>query len=231
AKDPVHRKWDLDQLTFAMVYEYSERFVMPLSHDEVVHGKGSMLQKMPGDTWQKFANLRLLLTYQFTRPGKKLLFMGTELAPWQEWNHDVSLDWDLLADPAHARFSRFLTDLGQLYRRQPELWEQDHESAGFQWVVSDDRENSVVAYLRRAGDKHLVVLLNLTPVPREPYRIGVPATGSYEVVFSSDRGEYGGSDYEILDRVETEPIESHGRAQSIELKVPALGALLLASVS
>jgi 1,4-alpha-glucan branching enzyme len=226
-KEPVHRRWHQDQLTFAMIYEYSERFVMPLSHDEVVHGKGSLLNKMPGDVWQKFANLRLLLTYQFTRPGKPLLFMGTELAPWDEWSHDHSLPWHLADEPMRAGFDRFMVELGRLYRESPPLWRRDHEPEGFAWIDCTDRDNSVISYQRRAEEGHAVVVLNLTPVPRANYRIGVPAGGRYQLRFSSDDREYGGSEYEIDRSAEAEPVAYHGHGQSVLLSLPPLSALVL----
>jgi 1,4-alpha-glucan branching enzyme len=225
--DPVYRSHHHDQLTFAMMYEYSERFIMPLSHDEVVHLKRSLLDKMPGDLWQKFANLRLLLAYQYARPGKALNFMGTELAPWSEWNHDVSLDWHLAGDPIRAELQQYAGDLGALYRATPALWRDDHTPAGFRWIVVDDRQNSVLAFERRAGDDHVVVVLNFTPVPREYYRIGVPRAGTYRQALSSDDRRYGGSEWETPERVHTEPSPSHGFAQSVLLRIPPLGALFL----
>ncbi len=227
-RDPVHRKWHLDQLTFAMLYEHSERFVMPLSHDEVVHGKGSLLSKMPGDEWQKFANLRLLLAYQYTRPGKQLLFMGTELAPYDEWNHDASLDWHLADDPLRSGFARFLQDLATCYRERPELWRGDYDEDGFAWIDCDDRENSVISYVRRDGNDHLVVVLNLTPVPRDDYRIGAPAAGRYDKLFCSDDPAYGGSGHGGETSHEVEPLPFHGFPQSLRLAVPPLAALILA---
>ncbi len=227
-KDAIHRRWHLDQLTFAMLYEYSERFLMPLSHDEVVHGKGSLLNKMPGDEWQKFANLRLLLTYHYTRPGKQLLFMGSELAPNNEWHHDTSLDWHLQDDPLRSGLAHFLGSLGRLYRSSPALWRDDHEPHGFAWIDCNDRENTVVSYVRRAGDEHLVVVLNFTPVPREEYRIGVPAAGRYVVTLSSDDPEFGGSQFETHQTVESEAIHFHGYPQSLRLRLPPLGGLVLA---
>jgi len=227
SRDPVHRRFHHDQLTFAMLYEYSERFVMPLSHDEVVHLKGSLLEKMPGDEWQKLANLRLLLGYMFTRPGKKLVFMGTELAPWAEWNHDASLDWHLRDDPRRAAFGRYVTRLAALYRQEPVLWREDPSWDGFAWIDVADRENSVLSYVRRSGGSHGVVILNLTPVPRERYRIGVPAAGRYERLLSSDDLEWGGTGYGAIAAVDTEPAPFHGYPQSIELTLPPLGALLL----
>ncbi|NIR46774.1 MAG: 1,4-alpha-glucan branching protein GlgB [Gemmatimonadetes bacterium] len=230
-RDPVYRHWHLGQLSFAMLYEYSERFVMPLSHDEVVHGKGSLLDRMPGDVWQKFANLRLLLTYQYTRPGKQLLFMGTELAPWREWNHDTSLDWHLAEDPMRATFGHFLEELGAMYTRTPALWRQDHEPAGFDWIECHDRDNSIVSYTRWDGDDHVVVVLNLTPAPRDDYRIGVPVAGNYALRFCSDEKRYGGSDYRLPDNFATEPVAFHGHEQSIRLHVPPLGGIVLVPIS
>lgn len=227
-KEPVHRRWHQDTLTFAMIYEYSERFMMPLSHDEVVHGKGSVLNKMPGDVWQKFANLRVLLTYQYTRPGKMLLFMGTELAPWDEWSHDHSLPWHLSDDPMRAAFDRFLAELGRLYRELPPLWQRDHEPEGFAWIDCSDRDNCVISYQRRSDDGHAVVILNLTPVPRDDYRVGVPEAGSYEVRFCSDAREYGGSEYDTVGAVETQAVPYHGHEQSVSLPLPPLCATVLA---
>jgi 1,4-alpha-glucan branching enzyme len=226
--DPVHRRFHHDQLTFAMLYEYSERFIMPLSHDEVVHLKGSLFAKMPGDDWQRLANLRLLLTYMFTRPGKKLLFMGTELASWNEWNHETSLDWHLRADDSRAAFERFVARLGQLYRHEPALWRDDASWEGFSWIDVSDKENSVVAFVRRAGQSHVVVVLNLTPVPRERYRLGVPVGGWYERLLSSDDLEWGGSGFGEVKGVASEDTPFHGHAQSIELTLPPLGGVVLA---
>ena len=228
SRDPVHRRFHHDQLTFAMLYEYSERFVMPLSHDEVVHLKGSLLEKMPGDEWQQLANLRLLLGYMFTRPGKKLVFMGTELAPWSEWNHDTSLDWHLRDDPRRAAFGRYVTRLATLYRQETALWREDPSWDGFAWIDVADRENSVLSYVRRAGGAHVVVVLNLTPVPRERYRIGVPASGHYERLLSSDDLEWGGSGFGAIAGVDTEPSPFHGYPQSIEITLPPLSVLVFA---
>ena len=226
-KDSVHRKYHHDQLTFAMLYEYSERFIMPLSHDEVVHGKGSLLHKMPGDEWQQLANLRALLTYQYTRPGKQLLFMGTEIAADREWNHDESLGWHLVEDPNRAALVRFLADLGTFYRESPCLWRGDVDPEGFAWIDCNDRENSVFSYVRREGTDHALIVLNLTPVPREKYRVGTPLSGQYVERFSSDRREYGGSDFETLAQLETEPIPWHGQPQSLLLRLPPLAVLVL----
>jgi 1,4-alpha-glucan branching enzyme len=228
SKEPIHRRWHHDQLTFAMLYEYSERFLMPLSHDEVVHGKGSLLSKMPGDVWQKFANLRLLLAYQWTRPGKQLVFQGTELAPWREWNHDEGLEWSLAEDPPRAGLARWLEDLGRLYRASPALWRADHDPSGFSWIDCSDRDNSILAYVRRDGDAHVLVVLNLTPRPHESYRIGAPAPGAYVERLSSDRAEYGGSGWPTAGRVDAQPVPWHGLPWSLDLRIPPLAALVLA---
>jgi 1,4-alpha-glucan branching enzyme len=228
SKDPVHRSYHHDQLTFGMLYEHTERFINPLSHDEVVHGKGPLLAKMPGDRWQKFANLRLLLTYQYTRPGKKLLFMGTELAPDREWDHTTSLDWHLTHDPTRQAFERFFEDLGRLYRDTAALWRRDPDPEGFAWIDCSDRQQSVMSFVRDDGKEHVVVVLNLTPVPREDYRIGAPAAGSYVERFSSDDRRYGGSEFETLAHIDTEPVPSHGHPQSMRLRLPPLGVLVLA---
>jgi 1,4-alpha-glucan branching enzyme len=225
--DPVFRSYNQDRLTFAMVYEYTERFIMPLSHDEVVHLKKSLLSKMPGDEWQRFANLRLLLAYQYTRPGKKLLFMGTELAPSTEWNHDVPLSWKLGDEPMRAGFATFLRELGHVYSDRPELWRDDYDPSGFAWIDVADRTNSVVSYVRRSGDAHAVVVLNLTPVPRENYLIGVPAAAPYAVALSTDDPRFGGSGYPSRDRMVPEPTFTHGYPQSLALTLPPLGALIL----
>jgi len=229
-RDPVHRRFHQDRLTFAMLYEYSERFIMPLSHDEVVHLKGSLLQKMPGDEWQKLANLRLLLAYMFTRPGKKLLFMGAELAPWSEWSHDTSLDWHLAEDPARKGFMAFVGRLNAIYTPEPAFWRDDHTWEGFGWIDVADRDNSVISYVRRSGDRHVVVALNLTPVPRERYRIGMPAGGRYEKLVSSDDIEWGGSGFAPFEAIESEASPFHGFSHSAELSLPPLGAVVLSPV-
>jgi 1,4-alpha-glucan branching enzyme len=229
-REPVHRRYHQDELSFAMVYEYSERFVNPLSHDEVVHGKGSLLEKMPGDLWQKFANLRALLAYQFTRPGKALLFMGSELAPHSEWNHDRSLDWHLAEDPPRRGLARYLEDLGRLYRETPCLWRGDPDPEGFAWIDASDRENSVYAYLRRDAGEQVAVVLNLTPVPRRDYRIGVPRSGRWRLQLSSDDARYGGSGFASAAEVASEGEALHGQAQSLRLDLPPLSALVLAPV-
>lgn len=233
--DPVFRSHHNEKITFGMVYEHSERFLMPLSHDEVVHGKGSLLNKMHGDEWQRFANLRALLTYQFTRPGKQLLFMGTELASHAEWNHDGSLDWHLADDPRRRGLSQLLSRLNALYREHPCLWRGDPDASGFEWIVCEDRERSVFGYLRRWEDEHLLVILNLTPVPREGYRLGVPGAvadaelGAYRCLLDSDAAEFAGSGaLGEMRPVKIEAVAMHERECSIVVDLPPLGALLLA---
>jgi 1,4-alpha-glucan branching enzyme len=228
AKDPVHRRFHHDRLTFSMIYEYSEHFIMPLSHDEVVHGKGALLGKMPGDEWQQFANLRSLFAYQYTRPGKPLLFMGSELGTYREWNHDTSLDWHLESRPLNGGLVRFLADLGAVYRERSELWRGDPDADGFRWLDADDRDQSVYAYVRRDGDRVMIVLLNLTPVPRPDYRSGAPRPGRYAMVLSSDDPKYGGSGYGLAGALETEPVPWQHQPDSLRVALPPLGVVLLA---
>ena len=227
-KDPIHRRHHQDMLTFAMLYEYTERFIMPLSHDEVVHLKKSLLDKMPGDVWQKFANLRTLLLYQYTRPGKLLDFMGVELGTWREWNHDESLEWHLANQPMHGGLHFFVQQLGELYRTHSALWRNDHDPAGFQWIDVSDRENSVFSYVRRDGDQQVVVVLNMTPIPRDDYRIGAPEAGTWVQILSSDDPRFGGSGYNARTEVATDPSPFHGFPQSMRLKLPPLGGIVLA---
>jgi 1,4-alpha-glucan branching enzyme len=224
---PRNRKFHHDLITFGMLYEHSEHFIMPLSHDEVVHGKGSLLNKMPGDKWQKFANLRLLMAYMYTRPGKKHIFMGTELASGREWNHDSSLDWHLLQQEDHAQFLAFMRVLGTLYRETPAFWSNDHTGNEFSWIGVDDHNNSVFSYLRRDANSETIVVLNMTPAPHHNYRIGVPRAGSYEVVLNSDQRSYGGSDYGVPIMAHTEAEPLHGFPQSLQLTVPPLAVLVL----
>ncbi len=226
-KDSIHRSFHHNTLTFSMLYEYTENFILPLSHDEVVHGKGSLLSKMPGDRWQKFANLRLLLAYMYTHPGKKLLFMGTELAPDDEWNHDRGLDWNLQTDPVRQGFQRFFLDLSYLYRENPALWEWDHLPQGFSWIDCQDYQSSVVSYVRQGKGQHLVCLLNLTPVPRYNYRIGVPGRKIYREVMNSDSEFYGGSNVGNQGVIKVEPIPFHAYPQSVSLTLPPLACLIL----
>jgi 1,4-alpha-glucan branching enzyme len=228
ARDPSHRKYHHNELTFRGMYAWSERFVLPLSHDEVVYGKGSLLGKMPGDRWQKFANLRLLYAYLWSQPGKKLLFMGGELAQWNEWNHDSSLDWSLLDEPAHRQIQLTVGELNRLYCSEPALHELDTEPAGFQWVVPDDADQSVLVYerLSRNGQRVLCAL-NFTPVPRFNYRVGVPHAGLWSEIFNSDGKELGGSGQGNFGGVEATPVRAHGRDFSINLTLPPLGAVFM----
>jgi 1,4-alpha-glucan branching enzyme len=231
-RDPIHRCHHQGDLSFRMLYAFDENFVLPLSHDEVVHGKQSLLSQMPGDWWQKFANLRLLYGYQYTTPGKKLLFMGGELAQWVEWNHDSELDWKLTGHKYHDGMRRFVGDLNRIYRDHPALHETDCVPSGFSWIQCDDDENSVFAFVRHANDHddHVVIVMNCTPIPRENYRIGVPLSGHYVEILNSDASIYGGEDIGNLGRVKTDDTPSHDRAQSLRLTLPPLGILILKSV-
>lgn len=226
-RNPVHRGFHQNDLTFAMLYEYSESFIMPLSHDEMVHLKGSLYQKMPGDHWQRLANLRALLAYQVTRPGKSLLFMGTELATPSEWNHDHSLPWHLEQEPERAGFMAFMARLGALYQQLPALWQLDDDPHGFQWIDVSDKANSVLSYLRRGKDTHAVVILNLTPTPHAHYRIGVPDGDEYTCVLSSDGVQWGGSGFGGDEVVPADAVPYHGQQHSIEIALPPLSATVL----
>jgi len=228
-EDPVHRQYHFNLVTFSLMYAFSERFALPLSHDEVVHGKGSLAGKMPGDAWQKLANLKLALGYMWGHPGKKLLFMGGELGQWREWNESTALDWDLLGEPLHGGVQRFVRDLNHLYGRERALWEVDFSAEGFEWIDFHDVGNSVVSFVRRGrnpGDE-LVFVCNFTPVPRTGYRLGLPRAGRYAEVLNSDAESYGGSNVGNGGGVETEPVPEHGRAQSALLTLPPLGFLVL----
>ncbi len=233
SRDPIYRKYHHNELTFRLLYAFNENFVLPLSHDEVVHGKGSLLAKMPGDDWQKFANLRLLYGYQYTQPGKKLLFMGAEIAQWREWNHETSLDWHLLQYPPHDGIRRWLQDLNHLARREPALYELDCSPDGFEWIDCNDAENSVLAYLRKSrhSGEELLVVCNFTPVPRQNYRVGVPAPGFWRELLNSDAREYGGSGWGNLGGVEAVPVPWHGRAWSVTLTLPPLAVVIFKRVT
>lgn len=225
--DPFFRKGAHDKLTFAMMYEYSERFVNPLSHDEVVHMKGSLLRKMPGDEWQRLANLRALIGYSLTRPGKSLFFMGIELGPWSEWNHDASLEWDLLDDPRRKGLDAFFAAAGALYRQHSCFWRHDHDPSGFAWVDVADKNQSVLSYARFDGHAHAMIVMNLTPVPRDHYRLGAPHAGRYRVALNSDAAEFGGSGYATSDVLETDGEAYHGFPQSLTVSLPPLSILVL----
>ncbi len=227
-RDPIHRRHHQADLTFGMLYAHSENFVLPLSHDEVVHGKHSLLSKMPGDAWQQRANLRLLYGFMYGHPGKKLLFMGAELAQWEEWDHQSELPWHLLNDPAHRGVYRWLCDLNQLYRRCAALHRTDVHPDGFEWIDCADAEQSVAAFVRRAaGEKPLIFAYNFTPVPRANYRLGLPVAGPYREVLNSDAEIYGGSGVGHGGWVHTEEVAGHGRPHSARLCLPPLGALVL----
>jgi 1,4-alpha-glucan branching enzyme len=227
ARDPVHRSYHHHQLTFRGVYQFHENFVLSLSHDECVHGKGSLLGKMPGDPWQQRANLRLLYAHQWLSAGKKLLFMGGELGQLREWNHDTSLDWHLADDPDHARIALLIGELNRLYRTLPAL-QRDADPAGFAWIVADDVRDSVLAFERRgARGEVAVAVFNFTPIPRHNYRIGVPRSGAWREVLNTDAVDLGGSGQGNGGVVEATPVASHGRPMSLNLTVPPLGALLL----
>jgi 1,4-alpha-glucan branching enzyme len=230
AQEPIHRRYHHHLMTFGMLYAFSERFILPLSHDEVVYGKRSLLGKMPGDDWQRFANLRAYLGFMWTHPGKKLLFMGGEIAQEREWNHDGQPDWELLDDPAHRGVQRLVRDLNRLYAAEPALYERDHEDAGFCWVVSDDQEQSVLAYLRMpAGNgPPLLSVSNFTPVPRNGYRIGVPEAGKWCALVNTDAACYGGSDF-AADRPDAtaELAPWHDQPASLELNLPPLATVVL----
>jgi 1,4-alpha-glucan branching enzyme len=229
-RDPIYRGHHHNELTFRAVYAFNENFMLPLSHDEVVHGKGSLIGRMPGDDWQKRANLRLLLAYQFLQPGKKLLFMGGELGQGAEWSHDGELEWGLLDDPGHAGLHRLVTDLNGLYRAEPALFGSDFDHRGFEWVEANDSGRSVLAFLRNdsggaGAAPSLLAVFNLTPVPRENYRLGVPWPGEWEEVLNTDAEPYGGSGLGNLGAVEAAPVPSHGRFHSLPLTLPPLAAV------
>jgi 1,4-alpha-glucan branching enzyme len=232
-KDPIHRKYHHDQLTFRAMYANSENYVLPLSHDEVVHGKGSLLWKMAGDPWQKYASLRLLYGYQWTLPGKKLLFMGGELGVWREWDHDQELDWAVGLHPAHAGIGRWLGDLNGAYRKHAALHRGDCEPWGFRWLVPDDREASVLAYLRLGApeDPPLIVIANFTPVPRDGYRIGAPRGGFWREILNSDADVYGGSGVGNRGGMQAEAVPHRGEAHSLVVTAPPLGIVVFAAES
>jgi 1,4-alpha-glucan branching enzyme len=228
SKEPVHRSYQHDTITFRMLYAFGENFVLPLSHDEVVHGKGSLLVKMPGDDWQRFANLRLLYAYQFAQPGKKLLFMGGELAQWSEWNHEAELDWGLLRYAPHEGVRRLVADLADLYRSRPALHELDLSPDGFEWIDASDREASVISFLRKdRSGRPVLFVANFTPVPRHRYRIGVPAGGWWTELLNTDAEVYGGSGQGNYGGLEADGVAMHGREHSLSLVVPPLGAVFL----
>jgi 1,4-alpha-glucan branching enzyme len=229
SKDPVYRKYHHGDLTFSLVYAFDEHFVLPLSHDEVVHGKGSLMGKMPGDEWQKHANLRLYFAYMYAHPGKKLLFMGGEFGQIREWNHDGQLDWYLLENPRHDGLRRLVADLNGLYRSLPALHELDCESAGFQWIDHADAEQGVLSFVRKGSDPadHVLVVCNMTPMVRQNYRIGVPASGRYEEVLNTDAGIYGGGNIGNQGAVAADDVPAHDFHTSLVLILPPLATTYL----
>jgi 1,4-alpha-glucan branching enzyme len=228
SEDPIHRQHHHEKMTFGLVYAFEENFVLPLSHDEVVHGKRSLLGRMPGDEWQKFANLRAYYGFMFGHPGKKLLFMGAEIAQVREWNHDASLDWQLLEKPLHKGVQSLVRDLNQVYRDVPALHQLDFSSEGFEWVDWQDKQGSVFCWLRWASDGGFVVCIsNFTPILRTGYRIGVPKAGHYEELINTDSKDYGGSGVNMTATIISEKIEAHGRLQSLQLDLPPLATVIL----
>jgi 1,4-alpha-glucan branching enzyme len=227
-KDPVHRQWHHNQLTFSMVYAWSENYVLPISHDEVVHGKGSLAAKMPGDTWQRLANMRAALAYMWAHPGKQLLFMGCEFADDQEWSELRGLDWGLLGDPARAGVTRLVRDLNQVYRGEPALWSQDTKPDGFRWINADDAAGNAVSFIRYGSDgSMLVCLVNFSGAPHDGYRIGLPRPGTWLEVINTDADLYGGSGVGNLGAVHAEPVPHNDLPASATLRLPPLGALWL----
>ncbi len=229
AKDPMYRKYHHNEITFSMIYAFTENFMLPFSHDEVVYGKGSMINKMPGDEWQKFANLRLVYSYMFTHPGAKLLFMGCDFAQLSEWNFERSLDWHLTEYPNHQGIQKMVRDLNKLYRKEGALFEKQFEIHGFEWLDSNDWERSILTYLRRGYEETspILVILNMTPVPREEYKIGVPNEGTWNVIFNSDEEKYGGCNFQVFKSYSSLASESHGQEHSLTLNLPPLAALVL----
>jgi 1,4-alpha-glucan branching enzyme len=227
-EDPVHRRWHHNKLTFSLIYAFNENFMLPLSHDEVVYGKGSLINKMPGDDWQQFANLRLLYGHMWAHPGKKLLFMGGEFGQRSEWSHEAELDWPALTHDRHRGLQRWVEDLNRLYRSKPALYEIDFEAAGFEWIEANESERSVLAFLRRGRDgSMLLVVANFTPQPLENYLVGVPQPGRWREVLNSDATLYGGSGVGNMSLTQSVPVAAHGRFQSLNLRLPPLGVLML----
>jgi len=228
-RDPIHRAYHHDEITFGLLYAFSEKFILPLSHDEVVYGKHSLIGKMPGDRWQKFANLRAYLGFMWAHPGKKLLFMGGEIAQWSEWNHDAEIEWHLLGNPDHAGIQRLVRDLNRIYRTEAALHARDSDGFGFRWIVGDDRANSVYVFLRSADDtsKPVLVICNMTPAPRHHYRVGVPRAGLWREIANTDSSFYGGSNVGNEGAVRTVESPAHGEPQSLELTLPPLATIML----
>jgi 1,4-alpha-glucan branching enzyme len=232
-QDPVFRKYHHEKLTFSIWYAFTENFVLPLSHDEVVHGKGSLIGKMPGEEWQQFANLRLLYGHMWGHPGKKLLFMGGEFGQKREWQHDESLEWHVLQYPLHGGLQRWMGDLNRCYRAQPALYEKDFSGDGFSWVDFHDVEESVISFLRHGHNPadSVLVVCNLTPVTRQNYIVGVPHGGYWREILNSDAAIYGGSGVGNLGGVEASPVASHGHYHSLSLMLPPLGVVYMKQAS
>jgi len=228
SEDPVHRKYHHNKMTFGLVYAFDENFVLPLSHDEVVHGKGSMLGKMPGDDWQRFANLRAYYGFMYAHPGKKLLFMGAEIAQEREWNHDASLDWHLLAEPKHKGIQSLVRDLNQVYRETGALHELDFKAEGFEWLDWQDSDSSLLSWVRRGADGSFVICIsNFTPLVRSGYRLGVPTAGCYTELINTDAEKYGGSGIGFIGEIHSQDVEAHGRQQSLQIDLPPLATVIL----
>jgi 1,4-alpha-glucan branching enzyme len=225
--DPIFRQYHHDKLTFALMYAFTENFILPLSHDEVVHLKKSLISKMPGDQWQQFANLRLLYAYMFTQPGKKLLFMGGDIAQYDEWNHEMSVQWDLLKYPYHQGLQNLVKDLNQLYRTEPSLYQYDFSQAGFEWINCHDSSQSILSYLRKSDHESVLVILNFTPMPRDDYRIGVHTHGFYEEILNTDAQIYGGSNMGNIGGVISDEEPWGDFEHSISITVPPLAVVIL----
>ena len=225
--DPVHRKHHHGALTFSLIYAFNENFVLPLSHDEVVYGKGSLIGKMPGDDWQAFANLRALFGYMWGHPGKKLLFMGGEFAQRREWTHEGELEWWVTGLPEHAGMQHWMRDLNRVYRQEPALHRVDFSAEGFEWIDSDNSEMSIIAFLRKtAGEPPIMVVTNFTPVPRQNFLMGVPLRGKWREILNSDAHDYGGSGWGNMGGVDSVPVGAHGRLDSINLNIAPLATMM-----
>jgi 1,4-alpha-glucan branching enzyme len=229
SKEPIHRRYHHHDMTFSLLYAFTENFVLPLSHDEVVHGKGSLINKMSGDEWQKFANLRAYYGFMWGHPGKKLLFMGSEFGQWQEWNFNTSLEWQALTAPNHQGVQRFVKDLNRLYQHEPALYEDDFTWTGFTWIDANDSENSVFCFRRNAqsSDEFIIVISNFTPIPRESYRVGVPRLGYYTEILNSDSEHYGGGNMGNDGGQHAEEVPMHGHPYSLSLTLPPLATIML----
>jgi len=228
SKDPIHRRYHHNKLSFSLMYAFFENFILPMSHDEVVYGKKSIFNKMPGDRWQKFANLRLLLGFMYAHPGKKLMFMGTEFAQWNEWRHDFSLDWHLLSEKEHDNIRLFVKDLNKVYKTNSALYSNDFDPSGFLWTVVDDQENSVFSFLRIGDSEEILVIGNFTPVARYNYRIGLNEKSVWKEIFNTDL--YGGANIKHEKEIHSENIQSHNKNHSVSVTIPPLGIIYLKKV-